>query len=36
MKSDNKEKKDAEPSIVTPIEKGLSRSFAPKPLILRD
>jgi hypothetical protein len=29
-KSDNKEKKDAEPSIVTPIEKDHSRSFAPK------
>jgi hypothetical protein len=28
--SDNKEKKDAEPSTVTPIEKDLSRSFAPK------
>jgi hypothetical protein len=31
-KSDNKEKKDAEPSTVTPIEKDLSRSFAPKAL----
>jgi hypothetical protein len=30
MKSDNKEKKDAEPSIVTPIEKDLTRSFVPK------
>jgi hypothetical protein len=29
-KSDNKEKKAAEPSIVTPIEKDLSRSFVPK------
>jgi hypothetical protein len=29
-KSDNKEKKDAEPSTVTPIEKDLLRSFAPK------
>jgi hypothetical protein len=29
-KSDNKEKKDAEPSTVTPIEKDLSRSFVPK------
>jgi hypothetical protein len=29
-KSDNKEKKDAEPSTVTPIEKDLSRSFALK------
>jgi hypothetical protein len=28
--SDNKEKKDAEPSTVTPIENDLSRSFAPK------
>jgi hypothetical protein len=28
--SDNKEKKDAEPSTVTPIEKDLLRSFAPK------
>jgi hypothetical protein len=28
--SDNKEKKDAEPSTVTPIEKDLSRLFAPK------
>jgi hypothetical protein len=30
MKSDNKEKKDAEPSTVTPIEKDLTRSFVPK------
>jgi hypothetical protein len=30
MESDNKEKKDAEPFTVTPIEKNLSRSFAPK------
>jgi hypothetical protein len=29
-KSGNKEKKDAEPSTVTPIEKDLSRSFVPK------
>jgi hypothetical protein len=29
-KSDNKEKKDVEPSTVTPIEKDLTRSFAPK------
>jgi hypothetical protein len=29
-KSDNKEKKDAVPSTVTPIEKDLTRSFAPK------
>jgi hypothetical protein len=29
-KSDNKKKKDAEPSTVTPIEKDLTRSFAPK------
>jgi hypothetical protein len=29
-KSDNKEKKDAEPSTVTSIEKDLMRSFAPK------
>jgi hypothetical protein len=29
-KSDNKEKKDAEPSIVTHIEKDLTRSFALK------
>jgi hypothetical protein len=29
-KSDNKEKKDAEPSTVTPIEKDLTRSFVPK------
>jgi hypothetical protein len=30
MKSDNKEKKDAEPSIVTPTKKDLTRSFVPK------
>jgi hypothetical protein len=30
MKSDNKEKKDAEPSTVTPTEKDLTRSFVPK------
>jgi hypothetical protein len=29
-KSDNKEKKDAEPSTITPIEKDLLRSFVPK------
>jgi hypothetical protein len=29
-KSDNKEKKDAEPSTVTPTEKDLTRSFVPK------
>jgi hypothetical protein len=29
-KSDNKEKKDVEPSTVTPIEKDLLRSFVPK------
>jgi hypothetical protein len=29
-KSDNKEKKDAELSIVTPIEKDLTRSFVPR------
>jgi hypothetical protein len=29
-KSDDKEKKDAEPSIVTPPEKDLTRSFVPK------
>lgn len=29
-KSDNKEKKDVEPSTVTPIEKDLTRSFVPK------
>jgi hypothetical protein len=29
-KSDNKEKKDAEPSTVTPIEKDLLRSFVPQ------
>jgi hypothetical protein len=29
-KSDNTEKKDAEPSTVTPIEKDLTRSFVPK------
>jgi hypothetical protein len=29
-KSDNKEKEDAEPSTVTPIEKDLTRSFVPK------
>jgi hypothetical protein len=30
IKSDNKEKKDVEPFTVTPIEKDLTRSFAPK------
>jgi hypothetical protein len=37
-KSDNKEKKDVEPSTVTPIEKDLTRSFvlkAPYPERLR-
>jgi hypothetical protein len=29
-KSDNKEKRDAEPSTITPIEKDPSRSFVPK------
>jgi phage I-like protein len=29
-KSDNKKKKDTEPSTVTPIEKDLTRSFVPK------
>jgi hypothetical protein len=29
-KSDNKEKKDAEPSTITPTEKDLMRSFVPK------
>ena len=29
-KSDNKEKKDVEPSTVTPIDKDLPRSFIPK------
>jgi hypothetical protein len=28
--SDNKEKRDAEPSIVTPIDKDLPRTFIPK------
>jgi hypothetical protein len=29
-KSDNKKKKDAEPTTVTPTEKDLTRSFVPK------
>ena len=29
-KIDNKEERDADPSIVTPIEKDLPRSFVPK------
>jgi hypothetical protein len=31
-KSDNNEKKNAEPSTVTPTEKDLTRSFVPKVL----
>jgi hypothetical protein len=30
VKHDNKDKKDAEPFTVTPIEKDLTRSFVPK------
>jgi hypothetical protein len=34
--SDNKEKRDAEPSTGTPIDKDLPRSFIPRLHILRD
>jgi hypothetical protein len=33
-KSDNNEKKNAEPSTVTPTKKDLTRSFVPKALYL--
>jgi hypothetical protein len=36
MESDNKEKNDAKPSTVTPIEKDLQGHLPQKPLILRD